>query len=147
MTFESNVDAINLELETRLKEITRLEQRVIRAVPGTTRFYPTVWIQLERIEEDMEAEGTLVSNPRIEHTLVYNLKFEDRWDQDEDAVYNENEKIKRWGEVRDKLRTYTTNAPKWDLLWIPSLEYAQITRDARYCMLDIEAELRVVKAW
>jgi len=147
MTFESNVDSINNEFETRLKEITRLENRVIRAVPQSTREYPTLWLQLERIEEDIFTESTLLSNPRIQHELVYNLKFEDRWDMDEDAEYNENEKIKRWGEVRDKLRSYTINYPKWDLLWVPSLEYAQLTRDARYCMLDIEAELRVRKAW
>lgn len=147
MTFESNVDAINLELETRLKEITRMGDRVLRAVPQTTNEYPTLWLQLERVEEDIFAEGTLISNPRIQHELVYNLKFEDEIDMDEDIEYNENEKIKRWGEVRDKLRAYTTNYPIWDLLWIPRMEYAQITRDARYIMLDVEAELRVRKSW
>jgi len=147
MGWETEVDAINLELETRLKEITRLENRVIRAVPQKTSEWPTVWLQLERVEEDINSEMTQISFPRISHELVYNMLFQDRWDSDESPEVNEDEKIERWGEIRDKLMAYTNNYPKWERMWIPSMDYAQLRREARYTLLDIEAEVRVVKTW
>jgi len=147
MTWETNIDLINRELELRLKEIPRLENRVIRAVPSSTREWPTLWIQLIRVVELLEDEVSIVSSPFIEHEVVYNLLFEDQLDSDESPEYNENEKIKRFGEVVDKLNTYRVNYPKWHILWFSDIEYAQLKRDGRYFMLDVEAELRVRKAW
>jgi len=147
MTWETNIDLINRELELRLKEIPRLEGRVIRATPSGTREYPTLWIHLERIIELPDDESSIVSVPFIEHEVVYRMLFEDVFDSDESAEDNENEKIKRFGEIVDKLNTYRVNYPEWHYLWFSDIEYAQLRREGRYFMLDVEAELRVRKAW
>lgn len=147
MTFESNVDQIVTELDARLKEITRLENRVIRAVPQAVNDFPTLWVQLERVEEEIESMGTNVSGPTIQYTLIFNVLFQDRWDSDETPELNEDLKISRLGEVKDKLRIYTSYPPYWDLLWTPRTEYAQVRRDAHYVFMDAEFELRVRRSW
>ena len=106
-----------------------------------------LWIQLERVIELLDDEMSIVSTPFIQHELVYNLLFEDTIDSDESAEYNENEKIKRFGEIVDKLNTYRVNYPEWNILWFADIRYAQLERKGRYFMLDVEAELRVRKPW
>jgi len=146
MSFETNVDTIILELMTRLKEIERLENRVFKG-RGSARKWPHLWLLLTRITVTAEDEGTIVSSHLFEHTLIFELVFKDRWVAEEDPELNEEIKISRLGEILDKLKTYTVNYPKWDLLWPSDIEYAQLTRQAGYAQLDAVVELRVRKKW
>lgn len=145
--FEANVDAIIEELELRLKEVAHLENRVVRAYPSTTTEYPTVHLHLERVEVDVEGADALPQRPSWIYTLEFLLNFQDRWRDDESAIINEEEKVKRLGEVLDKIRSYAVNIPKWDLMWFSAVEYSQLERRANYVLLDADVELRVRKRW
>jgi len=143
MGYSDEVKDIRKELVDRLKGITVLGSRVFKGLPKSTNVFPTAFVNFSR--DDAELINT--SGPLYRHDLTFEIMLKDKWsrkpEEDVDTL------VERVGLIIDKLKDYTTNPPKWDLLRINNVEYVFQTRRGRgsYVLLDTLITITVSKKW
>jgi hypothetical protein len=104
-------------------------------------------LYLDRVEEDVDSDATIMSESLIDHELVFQVVYDDLYDIDEEAKTNEEWKIERWSEIRDKLATYTNHYPYWTWLWVPTTDFSENETEDQDILLTVKAELHIRKRW
>jgi len=116
LTYYSEITALRDELITRLQEITWLSGRIYKGKYRTVSSYPVVFLQTTRDDPELAQSSRPYYYINPQFNLIYQVKSTGNQETDEGVL------VSGVGAIFDKVKTYTTNHPKWERVEVESID-------------------------
>jgi len=140
MTYAANVKAILDELVLRLKEIADFGNRVYKGYRAKIDKYPTILVHLR------EDRPQWINIKQARHRLTFNVSVKDTKNIKANAEVEMDNYIDLVGKVEDKLLSYVSNPPKWELLTPLTTNFSFGERGS-FILYTALIQVEVVKTW